>query len=536
MLRSRNLKVQRAGRVLGWIVLGMSGAALVGCWDAYGELYLPLTAATLGTGGSASSSSSSSGSGGTGGTPIDCIPSEVPKATVDASCGVFVSSSLGVDDQAADRGGKTKPFKSIGAALMKVGVERLYVCAESFSEAVVVSSAVELYGAVDCLKSWAYDPSKKTTLTALADAVPLTISGDAKIEDFAITAVDAKTDGGSSIAVIADQVIASFARCDLVAGAGKAGLAGATPTDPVGPNDSSDVAIKGNDGKNACMDPSKQFGGDVKENALCPLASGGPLGGSGGQGAVTNGSSGDSQPTATTQTALGGQGEPAADPLWSCVVGQGAIGGSGIPGTSGDGATGALSLGTLDTSGYTGAPGQPGGLAPPGQGGGGGGGAKGKPSCAGASGGGGGAGGCGGKGGLGGNAGGASIALVSLKAMLSFEKVTIKAGVGGDGGNGGDGQGGGVGGKGGTGGKGDVTPPATLKACDGGAGGQGGTGGKGGGGRGGHAIGIAYTGAAMPLIKGATFTKGTPGKGGTGAADMTHDGDSGVQVNVQAFQ
>jgi len=143
-----------------------------------------------GTSGTTSSASSSSSSSGTGGTPTSCIPSD-GKDPVAESCGVFVSSSFGVDDQAKDRGGKAKPFKSIGAALMKVDVARVYVCAESFSEAVVVSSAVELYGAVDCLKSWAYDPSKKTTLTAAEDQIPLTLgntAGSATVEDFAISA------------------------------------------------------------------------------------------------------------------------------------------------------------------------------------------------------------------------------------------------------------------------------------------------------------------------------------------------------------
>jgi hypothetical protein len=517
-----------------------TGARALGCSHYVEDYYDPLLdpkLATSGTGGSTSNSTT-----GTGGMPINCIPSESQDPVAD-SCGVFVSSSLGVDGNEADRGTKEKPFKSITAALTKAQVTRVYACAENFSEPVTISAVVELYGALDCKKSWAYvGATTKTILKADADKVPLTLTGDATVEDFAITAADAATDGGSSIAVIADQVKASFARCALVAGTGKAGLAGTTPTDPVGPMDSNDAAIKGTDGKIACMDPSAQLGGGAKENALCPFASGGPIGGSGGQGAVPNGSNGDLQPTASAQTALGGAGQPSLDPmsLWSCAVGSGGgqSGANGAGGMPGDGATGVAALGTLGTSGYTGATGQPGGLAPPGQGGGGGGGAKGKsvPGCAGASGGGGGAGGCGGKGGLGGNAGGASIALVSLGTTLGFDKVTIKASVGGDGGNGGDGQGGGVGGDGGTGGKGDSTVPATLKACNGGAGGQGGTGGNGGGGRGGHAIGIAYTGATMPSTKGATFTKGTPGKGGFGAADMMHDGDPGVQADVQAFK
>lgn len=489
-----------------------------------------------GCGTSGTSTSSTTGTGGGGAPPSGCVPSDSKDPVAD-SCGVFVSSSLGVDDQAADRGTKAKPFKSINAALKKADVPRVFACAESFTEAVTITSAVDLYGGLDC-KGWAYvGATKKTTLTALANMVPLSLAGDAKIEDFAIKAADATKDGASSIAVIADHVAVGFARCDLIAGAGKPGLAGTTPTDSVGPTDSSDAAIKGNDGKTACLDMSQQFGGAAKQNALCAS-----LGGQGGNGLTTNGSNGDLQPTASPQTALGGAGQPSLDPmnLWSCAVGNGGgqTGANGAGGVPGDGATGVTALGTLGMSGYTGAPGQPGGLAPPGQGGGGGGGAKGKsaPACAGASGGGGGAGGCGGKGGLGGSAGGASIALVSLGATLSFEKVTIKTGVGGDGGNGGDGQGGGKGGNGGNGGSGDATAPSTFDACNGGKGGQGGTGGKGGGGRGGHAIGIAYTGAATPSTKGATFTKGTPGKGGLGAADMMHDGGAGVQVDVQVFK
>ena len=518
------------------VVLGLvaaSTAATFGCGIRGDNCQLNLDCGQ-GSASASSSSSATTGGGGTGGTPTSCIPSASADPVAD-SCGVFVSSSLGVDGNEANRGTKEKPFQSIMAALNKASVTRVYACAESFSEPVTISTAVELYGALDCKKSWAYvGATTKTMLKADADKVPLTLTGDATVEDFAITAVDAATDGGSSIAVVADQAKASFTRCSLVAGAGKAGLAGTTPTDPVGPPDSSNVAIRGNDGTMACASMTVNVGGLPKENDLCPSATGGPVGGIGGNGLVANGSNGDLQPTASNQTALGGLGQPNADPLWNCTAGSGLgnSGTNGAAGTSGDGATGASSLGALDTAGYTGAPGQPGDLAPPGQGGGGGGGAKGKASCAGASGGGGGAGGCGGKGGLGGRAGGASIALVSLGAMLSFEKVTIKAGVGGNGGNGGDGQVGGSGGKGGSGGTGS----ATLDACDGGKGGQGGTGGKGGGGRGGHAIGVAYTGAVMPSTKGAAFTKGAPGKGGLGAADMMHDGDSGVKADVQAFK
>jgi hypothetical protein len=107
----------------------------------------------VGGGSSSSSMTSTSGTGG-GGAPPECIPSESTDP-VDDSCGVFVSSSLGADDMAADRGTKAKPFKSISAALKKADVTRVYACAESFTDAVTISAAVDLYGGLDC-KSWAY--------------------------------------------------------------------------------------------------------------------------------------------------------------------------------------------------------------------------------------------------------------------------------------------------------------------------------------------------------------------------------------------
>jgi hypothetical protein len=472
-----------------------------------------------------------SGVGGGGETPAACVPRE-NENPVDDTCGVFVSSSMG--DDTSGKGTKAAPYKTLATALPRSSNRPVYACSEPFKEAVTLSASVALFGALDCTNGWVYDASKKTTLTAEPDAIPLTVASSAsgaEAHDFAITAADAMKDGGSSIAVVVDQAAASFSRCDLVSGNGKAGVAGTTPMDPVGPTDANDLGIKGNDGKNACMSTSSQLGGDAKENALCPAAMGGPIGGAGGVGAGINGSNGDVIP-ANAQTALGGQGQPSVDPMnmWSCAVGAGGQATNGAPGTVGSGAQGATALGVLDKSGYAGAAGQPGGMGKPGQGGGGGGGAKGKSMCAGASGGGGGVGGCGGKGGLGGSPGGASIGISSLGATLAFDTVTIKISTGGNGGDGGDGQAGGSGGNGGNGGTGN----GTSDACNGGKGGQGGFGGKGGGGRGGHAIGIAYTGMSMPDPKGVTFTKGTPGAGGKGA-DAMHDGAAGVQADAQAF-
>ena len=93
---------------------------------------------------------------------------------------------------------------------------------------------VTLYGALDCTKGWAYDASKKTALTATADAVPLTLSASAtgavvSVFDFAITAADASAAGGSSIAVLANGVTATLTRVDLVAGKGADGAVGVAP-------------------------------------------------------------------------------------------------------------------------------------------------------------------------------------------------------------------------------------------------------------------------------------------------------------------
>ncbi len=478
------------------------------------------------------SSSSSGTGGGDGGVPPGCIPS-TDNPTVDDTCGVFVSSATGDD---ANPGTKDKPLKTLGAAAAKGSV--IYACAGAspFTEALKLDHDATMYGSLDCA-SWTYNASVKTQLTAAADMVPLLVTGsatDVTIADFVVTAADAMMDGASSIAIIVDQAELVMERVDVIAGNGMKGLDGETPLDSVGPANPNDPAIKGNDGKNACQDPAQQFGGAAKENALCPSGTGGPIGGSGGNGTVLNGDNGGVIP-ANGQTALGGQGQPSVG-AWDCAVGQGGIGSNGGSGVPGLGAKD-MDLGSITASGYAGVAGLSGAPGLPGQGGGGGGGAKGKSMCAGASGGGGGVGGCGGKGGTGGQAGGSSLGIVSLNASLTFVSVSIKVGIGGDGGNGGDGQVGGSGGNGGNGGLGNDTGQGLVDACNGGKGGQGGQGGKGGGGRGGHAIGIAHTGAAMPPTMGATFVKGTAGLGGLGDNSNGNSGDgaAGVAADVHLF-
>lgn len=479
----------------------------------------------LGTCPPAATNSSGSGTGGT----IDttCVPS-ANSSPVSDSCGMFVSASLGDD---ANGGTQDKPLKTLSKALELAGKANkpLYACAETFEEAVTAPAGMMLYGGLDCAEGWRYvGDATKTTIAATADAIGLRFAGGGDtthIEDAVVKAADATIEGGSSIAALAEAgASVELVRCELVAGNGRDGAKGETPTESVGPNDPNDPAIRGVNGAAACTGDvlSGNPGGGGTTNVLCSAS----VGGNGGAGTETNGQDGtDGQPAG----ALGqhGTGQPAMG-AWNCGSGGGQVGDNGLDGMPGAGAPEAM-VGVLSIAGFTGAAGETGKDGAPGQGGGGGGGAKGKVGCNGASGGGGGAGGCGGKGGLGGQAGGASIALVSLGSTLSFTDTKLTAGNGGNGGEGGDGQAGGTGGNGGNGGLG----MGTSNACAGGQAGQGGFGGKGGGGRGGHSIGIAYQGEE-PSSKGVTITTAAPGTGGAGA-DAAGQGADGVKAGTQAL-
>jgi hypothetical protein len=474
-----------------------------------------------------------------GGTPPACVPSANADPVSDA-CGVFVAK--GGDD--SNDGTRESPVATLARAVELAQKEsgRVYACAETFEEALVIDNRIEMYGGLDCAKGWAYaGATAKTMLTAAADAIPLVMKSSAsgaRVEDFAIHAVDAVKEGGSSIAVLADGAMAELVRCELVAGSGAKGADGADG-DPSGTVATAGAA--GSAGKDACSDVDGTPGPDA-------LLSGGAqvtndcgndaisIGGRGGDGNVTNGGGGDVGQIGTKGQA--GIGEPSMG-TWDCVPGsgQGTSGSSGEVGAPGTGATG---LGSLSASGYLGANGGAGALGKAGQGGGGGGGAKGGKICAGgvagsgASGGSGGAGGCGGLPGQGGGSGGASIALVSLSASVTLTDCSLTSSKGGDGGAGGDAQGGGPGGLPGIGGQGvGVSNPG----CSGGQGGKGGNGGPGGGGLGGPSIGIAFQGSA-PMKSGETsVTPGTPGAGGPGGSVNVamNAGAAGVAGEQQEF-
>jgi hypothetical protein len=483
-----------------------------GCGRRGADCYLNGLCAAGGGGGRATVST-----GGAGGTPEGCDPSKTSKPVAD-SCGVFVSPTGG-DGNA---GTKEKPLKTIAAALAKGST--VYACAGAtpFSEAVMIEKAATLFGALDCA-SWAYDKSKKMQLTAMADAVPLTVPSAAsgtELHDFAISAADAKTPGVSSIAVLSDHAEVTLERVDVAAGSGAAGAPGGVQAKVMTP-----AAADGGSGTDdaMCNVPALVGGGLGGKNTCEGMTVGGGVGGSG-LADVSGGDGNGGKPVMTPSN--GGVGQTTAA---SCKPGGvGSDGGPGMPGT------GARGIGDVGASGYQGPLGALGLPGLPGQGGGGGGGGR---QCdmlgmfAGPSGGGGGAGGCGGLAGNAGQSGGSSIGILVLGAKLSLVSVTITTKDGGAGGLGGGGQPGGIGGDPGH-------APASSAACDGGKGGQGGAGGPGGGGAGGHSVAVAIKGGALPDLSSTTIIGGKGAAGGSGGdMDMTTQtkGDSGLACKTLDF-
>ena len=482
------------------------------------------------------SDTSGVGGGGAGPTTVECIPSknhETNGGPIKDECGYFVRSTGNDANEGTTKG---KPFATITRAIEAAKAERkpIYLCAETFTEAVEIPKGIELYGGLNCAASWIYvGATKRTTIAPDPDQVPIRFPNDGDgekvhVEDVIALAADATLPGGSSIAAIADAVTVELVRTDLIAGAGKFGNDGTTPADPIGPSDPTDPTIVGDAGNNACMGGAQgNSGGAMVTNSLCETSTGG-AGGTGREGQGDPGA--DGTPVPSPNPLSYGTGGVGAMGMANCKAGtNGATGEAGEPGL---GAAG--EIGTITFDGYKGLDGLPGAAGRPGQGGGGGGAAKGKLGCYGASGGGGGAGGCGGKGGSGGQAGGASIALISLGATLAFDTVKLTSAAGGSGGGGGMGQQGAIGGKGGAGGLGATGASPTLAACLGGEGGVGGTGGRGGGGRGGHSVGIAWTGMAPPEAIKDSIVFGQPGNGGLGD-DETNSGADGEAAAMLQF-
>ncbi|MBM4357377.1 MAG: hypothetical protein FJ096_04630 [Deltaproteobacteria bacterium] len=529
-----------------------TAAALVGCSD----LAAPCregnclvtdgsSASTAGSGGAGSTSGSGSsaggngagsgghGEGGAGGeAPTPSCDPELANDPVADSCGIFVSTSLGTDS-AQGQGTKALPFATLAKALdvlSTTGITTLYLCGETFEEAVVMPSGVNVYGGLECTKGWQKGSGTKSVIQGPADTIALRIvgGGSSVIRALRVKAADAKTAGASSIAMMVTDAGIDLEGVELIAGLP---AKGATGVDAAGTGKDGILGIAG---KGGCVNATTVVS-DPGPSLTCDGGdSEGGMGGVGVNGNAAAGTAGSSTPSVTNENGGSGQQSTAGS---TCSNGKPGL--EGAPGTPGEGAVG---IGTIGgPSGYDGVSGGPGkSYGRPGQGGGGGGGASGKLACttttnAGPSGGSGGTGGCGGKPGTGGQAGGSSIALVALNAKLTLANSVLSAKDGAAGGSGSGGQLGGSGFAGGAFGMGNKS-----HACSGGSGGNGGRGGAGGGGLGGHSLAVAYLGMA-PTIDEASVTTtiaagglgGLGGFGGTG--NVGGVGANGLAQKVFAF-
>ncbi len=481
-------------------------------------------------------------------TPPDCLasPYDDPGVLQD-KCGKFVSASTGDD---GNDGTSAKPLQSLSKAIelatAPFQARRIYACSGTFIETIRVPAGVELFGGLECdSREWEAPKgeSKATSiLKAKAGAVPLRLlSGiSTRIEGFTITATAGSAPGSSAVAVIVEDVSASFARSSIVAGDGRDAENGAkmgvwTSSAPAG-----DVG-------NLTCDSQLTIAVGA-ENYDC--WDGPTRGGNGGKGGLhlEKGSYTDSTAGTSGFPEVDGYGKGGSANVDGYDVGcneksqgkDGKPGDNGPDGVGGRAGDGFKLAGFLDPEvGFLGLRGGAGKNGRSGSGGGGGGGRNAPFECPvqglipqGPSGGAGGAGGCGGLGGSGGTPGGSSIALIVLgKKPVTLSQVTIQAGNGGQGGDGAAGQPGQLGGEGGSHEDGGI-------GCSGGKGGDGGSGGHGGGGSGGHSIGIAYAHQQPRVQSEVSITLGTPGSGGAGndlnsVDNVTWGADGGAEKVVK---
>jgi len=520
--------VLSAGAVGAGLLTVIFALAALGCGDDYQPANSSSSSSSSVSGGGSGTTTTTTGQSGGGGSAF-CDPGALPSeddCVISDEQGIFVRA--GGDDSNA--GTMNEPVATLQAAADKAAAEgkRVYACGEAFTENLTVPEGVELFGAFVCDSGWTYHAAEPTSLTEPADSTdpPLQFApgGGAKLYDFVITAADKTEGGASSIAVIADNVVATFVRCKITAGTTAKGVDGQD-----GSNTPAATGASGKKGQDAdCQSYNVTAkGGASVTSASCTSS----VSGKGGDGGLATGpgQGGDSG----LPSGNGGAGGIGQDLLVCSPGGEGA---KGTPGEPGQGASGKGTIGKSGFSGVSGGDGKPGG---PGQGGGGGGGSKAPPQCGpdkivvGAAGGSGSAGGCGGAPGKGAGWAGSSIALLSIHANVTLIDSVLTAGAAGDGGQGGDGQ---TGGSGGVKGYGGVGLNGSLHGCAGGIGGKGGDGGPGGGGTGGHSLAIAHTDWA-PVVQGEmSLIAGAAGNGGLGGdGNNANKGGDGTAAEILAF-
>ncbi len=445
-----------------------------------------------------------------------CDPTQTPAqnaCVISDALAIFVSPT---GSDATGAGTMEAPVATIarGVALASASstIHRVLVCAATYAEAVVLGAPTNdvglgLFGGVTCPGTdggvaWAYTGSLPVVAPAV-EGYALTVTGltnGLHIEDIAFDALDASTEGASSVAALfAGSANVTLTRVSLSAGDAAAmadSLAGTTPT-------------------TALPVPSNGSGGDDGGAAVvcnCDNSGAATSGGSGGtDGGPTSGAGGNGSP----DLGAGRGGQPGA----CFAVVDGGPSGTGEQGGSAPlvaPAAGAGTVGALGAAGWTPSPGAAGSAGAPGQGGGGG-----NSQAVSGVGGGGACGGCGGSAAMPGQGGGASIAALAYQSTVAFASCVLTTGDGESGGAGATGQSGAAGGLGGN---------NSGGGCPGGAGGAGGTGAASGGGAGGVSVGVVWNGT-KPTLDTATqsaFVHGAPGAGGVGGASPSNDGVAGV--------
>jgi hypothetical protein len=512
-------------------MLLVGAAGLAGCSPGVADYCAPGTPeCTVLDAGSRDGASDGAAEGGRDAAACDRASTPHDDACViDEAYGVFVSPA-GSD---SNPGTKAAPLLTIGQGMgvAKAAGKRVYVCAGTFAEKLVVSAArdgTNVYGGLDCA-TWSYGPLNKVVVAPTETGYALDLEGlqaGITFEDveFDVQPATSASAGASSIAVFASgSQNVTLERVTIVAGKGADGAPGASPG-----------AATADGGVHA---PGSNWFGTPPSYAELNGINAGDAGGAPtvhctcrDQSETSGGQGGGPMNVPTP-----GAGTPSYSDAGAGAGGANAVscGSGGISQSGGDAPDAAadvpsMTLGTVSATGWAPGTGAAGSDGKPGQGGGGGG--NGRLSSG--SGGSGACGGCGGAGGEPGAGGGASIALLSYQsnvALAGCVLLTKGAGNGGAGGSGEPGQSGGV-----MGGNG------ILGACPGGAGGAGAGGNGAQGGPGGLSLGIGYVGVA-PTIDGAVVTHaasragivlGTAGIGGVGgtkgAAAKSSTGPAGA--------
>jgi Protein of unknown function (DUF1565) len=351
--------------------------------------------------------------------PAGCDLSVDPQASpacIDENVGVFVDGAKGVDTNA---GSRTAPFKTIGKAISIAGAKRVYVCAGTYAESVLLKSRAAVFGGFAC-GTWAPGTAKvQIAPTSVGYALDVQKVAEAvTLVDVAFESIPGTAAAPNSIAArILNSPNVTLRRVTLTAGAG-------APGNAVGVDGMMGTyvdVVQGGNGKPATATAA----GGAK---TCMCTNGGAATTSGNSGGNDVGNPGNAGLPiivgATADKGLGGLGNTSCtDPEPN---GAGNNGAGPQPAMTAPSPT---TVGALQGDAWSPTNGTDGALGTLGQGGGGGG-SRGAMSF----GGGGGCGGCGGDGGKGGKGGGASIGLLSIAASVSLVTCIIHTSTGGTGG------------------------------------------------------------------------------------------------------